>query len=283
MKQLQNQIISTYPAVSQAYQDHYDTLYSSDNAAFEKNRKEWENLVAERKAVTIASLCKDLRFKNVLDCGAGTGALANTLSKMVTFDHEKIYAIEIAKKAVKKIRERNIRNNHEVKAFDGYKIPYDDKFFDLVICNHVMEHVEHPRLLLREIKRVSRHQVFEVPLDYRRDIDSQYKKLAEYGHINIFTPSLFRFLLKSEGFSILRERHTNILRESEIKAFNWFNNLGYEPTIERRLRLVLSPLVNLLRNLFRGDEYGYSEYSCLATSNENFEIKFTTSQLKKVL
>jgi ubiquinone/menaquinone biosynthesis C-methylase UbiE len=93
----------------------------------------------------------------------------------------------------------------EVKLFDGYTIPYEDKSFSLATCSHVIEHVEHPRLLLREIARVSEYQFFEVPIDFSMFVDRKIDHFLSYGHINIYTPALFKFLLKSEGFEVIDE------------------------------------------------------------------------------
>ena len=78
--------------------------------------------------------------------------------------------------------------------------------FNMVYCSHVIEHVEHPRILLREIGRVSEFQVFEIPLDYSCDVNKKVQHFISYGHINIFTPALFKFLLLSEGFEIISEK-----------------------------------------------------------------------------
>jgi ubiquinone/menaquinone biosynthesis C-methylase UbiE len=101
----------------------------------------------------------------------------------------------------------------EVNKFDGYKIPYSDKSFDLAMCSHVLEHVEHPRLLLREIARVSNYQFFEVPIDFSFFVDKKIQHYLDYGHINIFTPALFKFLLKSEGFEVISEDFVFITKD----------------------------------------------------------------------
>ena len=63
------------------------------------------------------------------------------------------------------IRAKNIPGLFDCKVFDGYTIPYDDNAFDLVVLSHVVEHVEHPRKLLYEAKRVARYVFIEVPLE----------------------------------------------------------------------------------------------------------------------
>ncbi len=110
--------------------------------------------------------------------------------------------------------------------FDGYKIPYPDNHFDLVICSHVMEHVEHERILLREIKRVSKNQIFEVPIDFSFYVDKKIKHFLAYGHINIYTPGLFRFLLLSENFEIVKDK-CYLFQDDVLKPLYENNKVGF--------------------------------------------------------
>ncbi|HWV33863.1 MAG TPA: hypothetical protein VN038_29610, partial [Dyadobacter sp.] len=64
------------------------------------------------------------------------------------------------------------------------------------------------------IKRVSKYQIFEVPIDFSFYVDRKLEHFLSYGHINIYTPSLFRFLLKSENFEVIRD--INYLYDDEV-------------------------------------------------------------------
>ena len=46
---------------------------------------------------------------------------------------------------------------------DGEKLPFKDKEFDYVICNQVLEHVEHPEAFVKELCRVARRGYIETP------------------------------------------------------------------------------------------------------------------------
>jgi SAM-dependent methyltransferase len=48
------------------------------------------------------------------------------------------------------------RADAEFVTFDGRRLPFEDSSFDLVYCKQVLEHVEHPPELLREVARVLR-------------------------------------------------------------------------------------------------------------------------------
>ncbi|MFI5162418.1 MAG: methyltransferase domain-containing protein, partial [Sphingobacteriales bacterium] len=93
---------------------------------------------------------------------------------------------------------------------------------DLVILSHVLEHVEHERILLRELKRVAEYCVIEVPLDYRVDVDKRIKHFLAYGHINMYTPTSLRYLLKTESFEVVADLASMI--EPEVTKFNTYFN-----------------------------------------------------------
>ncbi|MCD6331653.1 MAG: methyltransferase domain-containing protein [Bacteroidales bacterium] len=57
--------------------------------------------------------------------------------------------------------------------FDLHHIPLDEKQFDWVICNHVLEHVADDRQVMKEILRVLKpggRALLQVPLDYSYEI-----------------------------------------------------------------------------------------------------------------
>lgn len=46
---------------------------------------------------------------------------------------------------------------------DGEQLPFEDKTFDYVICNQVVEHVEHPEQFIAELIRVAHRGYIETP------------------------------------------------------------------------------------------------------------------------
>jgi hypothetical protein len=82
--------------------------------------------------------------------------------------------------------------------------------------------VEHERLLLRELKRVARYCVIEVPRDYKAGVDDRIKHFLAYGHINMYTPTSLRYLLRTEGFEV--EQDLTSMIEPEVTRFNTYIN-----------------------------------------------------------
>ena len=251
--------------VSPTLQAAYDEQYSEESTP-------WRELCARYKADNIEAVCAGQRFARVLECGAGEGSILKFL-ECDGFCNE-LTAIEISDSGLRQIAGRQLRTLREARKFDGYRIPYADGSFDLAYCSHVIEHVEHPRILLRELRRVAQHQVFEIPLDYASRVDRHCKHYLSYGHINVFTPATFKFLLISEGFEILRERHTR--NPSQVIRFNWYKNMGMRHNWLGEMKLLLWPFYRALRRLQLGaslyKELEYSAYTCLTRSGGSLNV-----------
>ncbi|MDB5272070.1 MAG: Methyltransferase type 11 [Chitinophagaceae bacterium] len=174
----------------------YDKQYSEES-------RQWRELGAKGKAENILEIAKGMSFKNVLDVGSGDGSVLAYLDSKKF--NSNMYSVDISSSGVEEIKKRNIPSLKEVTCYDGFHIPYPDNHFDLTICSHVIEHVEFPRLLLREIKRVSKYQILEVPIDFSLNVDKKVEHFLAYGHINIYSPQTFRFLIKTEGFEIIKD------------------------------------------------------------------------------
>ena len=165
---------------------------------------EWRTKAAKYKAKNVVELSKEIKFNSVLEVGSGEGSILYWLSQWEF--SENLNGIEISETGIELTKQKEIKHLKDIQLFDGYKIPFVDNHFDLLICSHVMEHVEHERVLLREIKRVSKYQIFEVPIDFSFYVDKKITHFLSYGHINIYTPGLFRFLLMSEKFKIKKDK-----------------------------------------------------------------------------
>ncbi|RYZ99319.1 MAG: class I SAM-dependent methyltransferase [Sphingobacteriaceae bacterium] len=201
------------PAVSNNVNTAYDNFYKDHD-------EEWRMLGAKYKAEHIVDICKGTTFNKVLEVGAGDGSILKFLSDK-NFAPE-YHAVEISSSGIERIQSRNIKGLISAQTFDGYHLPFEDNSFDLIILSHVLEHVEHERLLLRELRRVALNFVIEVPLDYRFGIDARINHFLAYGHINMYTPSSLRFLLLTEGFTI--NKGLTSITEPRVTRFNAFVN-----------------------------------------------------------
>jgi ubiquinone/menaquinone biosynthesis C-methylase UbiE len=197
-----------------------DSVKVAYDEFYQKHDEAWRMLGAKYKAQHIIDVCKGHNFKKVLEVGAGDGSILKLLADQ-NFAPE-YHAVEISDSGVEHIKARKINNLKSVQLFDGYKLPFEDNSFDLIILSHVLEHVEHERLLLRELKRVAGYCVIEVPKDYKAGVDTRIKHFLAYGHINMYTPTSLRYLLMTEGFEI--EADLTSMIEPEVTKFNTYIN-----------------------------------------------------------
>lgn len=166
----------------------------------------WRQLGAIDKAHNVMNACKAIPHDTIVEIGAGEGSLLQELAGH-KFGKE-LYALEISESGVNVIRKRCIEEIKEVQLFDGYSIPYNDNRFDLAILSHVVEHLEFPRLLIREAGRVARHVFIEVPLEDTVMAPKDFK-LTRTGHINFYSYKNIRKLVQSSGFDIICQELSN--------------------------------------------------------------------------
>jgi SAM-dependent methyltransferase len=173
----------------------------------------------------------------LLDVGAGEGSLLKCLSEAQFADE--LYGVEISESGLNAIRSRNIANLVEVLGFDGYKIPYPDKFFTVAIASHVLEHVEHERLFLAELKRVAEHVLIEIPLEHTYKVHQAIQIGHKYGHINFYTLATFTNLLKTSGLQVKNCQVVTL--SSAFESFFYGKFRGILKSFVRQILLKISP------------------------------------------
>ncbi len=98
---------------------------------------------------------------------------------------------------------------------DVQQLQYDDQQFDMVICNHVLEHVEDDKKAISEIRRVLKKggfAILQVPislnientLEAQKDWTSKdkIKKLGQFDHLRLYGEN-FKRVLSEYGFEPL--------------------------------------------------------------------------------
>lgn len=181
--------------VGKSYQQLYSGYYQN-NALLKRE------ISAAQTVECMAGTLSGLSIDKLIDVGAGEGSVLLEVSRR-TIARE-LYALEISESGVEAIRSKQIPRLSSAQLFDGYRIPFPDKFFDLAIAIHVLEHVEHERLFLREMRRVSRRAYIEVPLEHGFKVRRAIAAGRKYGHINFYTRDTLRSLLESSGLKVTR-------------------------------------------------------------------------------
>jgi methionine biosynthesis protein MetW len=182
-------------SVSDGIKAHYDDYYGDPHLA------EWRRLGAIDKVENVRDLCRDLSVGSVLDVGCGDGSIIGRLVETkLGREHT---GVDISSSAIAAARAKNIPGVR-FEVFDGGSLPFREHQFDLVVMSHVVEHLEHPRILIREAQRVARHVVIEVPCEHTIRLRRNY--LADpVGHINFYTPVTIRRLLQTCGLTVEKQ------------------------------------------------------------------------------
>ncbi|MER8962532.1 class I SAM-dependent methyltransferase [Mesorhizobium sp. M0701] len=176
--------------------DIYDDYYADGKVAAKRD------IASNQSVGHIEAVIQGQFFDRILDIGAGEGAVLDKLNRKGL--GKKLGAVEISKSGVEAIKARKIAKLDSIDVFDGYHIPHPDKSFDLGLAIHVVEHVEHERMFLREAARVCEKLYIEVPLEHTRDLRKAIRMSGPYGHINFYTTQTFENLLKTSGLKVER-------------------------------------------------------------------------------
>ena len=167
----------------------------------------YDEKVQEKRALSARDSMRELKrvsggrpFERLLDVGAGEGAVLHELEQ--SGFAEKISVVEISDSGIEAIRERGLSTLESIQKFDGYSIPHPEKSFDVSLATYVLEHVEHERLFLKELARVSQRVIIAVPLEHTLQLRKAREAGKAIGHINFYTPETFRSVLETSGLEV---------------------------------------------------------------------------------
>lgn len=146
----------------------------------------------------------------ILDVGCGAGGKAKTLAKM--FPNFKFYACDISKSVINKAKKDP--SNVRFTVADAQKLPYQPKYFDVVIMNSVLDHTENPKNTTKEAYRVLKKKgsfLITSPLEMEpTTIHGQLTRFKSFrkhrkercGHLHAFSRKSLIKLLTSSGFIV---------------------------------------------------------------------------------
>lgn len=118
----------------------------------------------------------------------------------------------------------------DVKA-DICNLPFENDSFDIILCNHVLEHIPDDTKAMQELYRILKpggFGVFQIPQDLNRKItfedDSitdkkeRAKIFGQYDHVRVYGRDYFD-KLRSIGFIVEEVDYTASLSEKDIKTY----------------------------------------------------------------
>lgn len=118
----------------------------------------------------------------------------------------------------------------DVKA-DICNLPFNDETFDVILCNHVLEHIPDDTKAMQELYRVMKTGgwgVFQIPQDLNRkttfednsitDKKERAKIFGQYDHVRVYGLDYFD-KLRNIGFKVDEVDYTTTLSDENIKTY----------------------------------------------------------------
>lgn len=122
------------------------------------NPERWERLLStERRALLDPdTFLKRLEVRpgaTVADLGAGPGFFTVPLAQCVG-PHGKVYAVDVSPEMVRRLQDRSLPPQVEVKLSGENRLPIPDASVDLALLAFVLHELEDPRAFLGEVSRI---------------------------------------------------------------------------------------------------------------------------------
>jgi len=149
-----------------------------------------------------------LRPTRVLDLGCGPGDSVDLFRAL----NPRVHWVGVDVEESPEVTGRT-RTDAEFVTFDGEQLPFEDASFDLVYCKQVLEHVERPHELLREVARVLR------PGGSFAGSTSQLEAFHSRSIFN-WTPYGFTVTAENAGLEVVELRP--VIDGLTLVAWRWF-------------------------------------------------------------
>ena len=118
----------------------------------------------------------------------------------------------------------------DVKA-DICNLPFADNSYDVILCNHVLEHIPNDTKAMQELYRVLKPNgmaILQIPQDLNRektfednsitDKKQRAEIFGQYDHVRIYGRDYFD-KLRSIGFTVVEENYTQKLTPEQVKKY----------------------------------------------------------------
>lgn len=119
---------------------------------------------------------------------------------------------------------------------DIQAMPFQNNQFDIVICNHVLEHIPDDSKALHEIYRVLKpggFAILQVPIDYKRDFTfedpsitsrkEREKIFGQYDHLRVYGKD-YPKKLETVGFRVEQNRYIDSFSTEQINYYRLDKN-----------------------------------------------------------
>lgn len=118
----------------------------------------------------------------------------------------------------------------DVKA-DICNLPFADNTYDIILCNHVLEHIPDDTKAMQELYRVLRPGgmgIFQIPQDLKREVTFEDNSITDqkeraaifgqYDHVRVYGRDYFD-KLRTIGFSVTEEDYTQKISPELVQKY----------------------------------------------------------------
>ena len=118
----------------------------------------------------------------------------------------------------------------DVKA-DICDLPFGENEYDIILCNHVLEHIPDDTKAMQELYRVLKPggmAILQIPQDLNREVtfedntitdrDERAKIFGQYDHVRVYGRDYFN-KLRDIGFTVEEVDYTTLLSPQEVDRY----------------------------------------------------------------
>jgi len=198
-------------------------MYFEEEAqTYDEKRSQKMRLWWGKEVEIVSNLCGNIKEKQVLEIGVGTGRFSIELAKKGA----NITSLDPAKAMLMVTKEKTTQSGVTDKISllraVGHNLPFKNSSFDAIVCMHVLKHLSTYKDVLQEMERVTKQEGFII-LNFPNAL-SFYLPVAIYSEIlrtlrkhvyfGFFTKRGVRKALESSGFTVEKVRGFILLHPS---------------------------------------------------------------------
>lgn len=182
----------------------------------------------ENKRIEFLLKFADIHSHNtVLDLGCGIGNILERIDTGI------LYGIDISAVQVERAKKR-LGSRVKLLKSPGENMPFEDAFFDRILCTEVFEHTLNPGLILNEMHRVLKNEgLISLSIPNEKLINLTKSFLLNFGFRRILEPKESNWDLASKNnldewhiheysLKLLKEQAGNKFKVKKIKRIPYF-------------------------------------------------------------